>query len=598
MSLKQLGSVRACLLVLLIVVISVPVTLVASRAGRGAKTLTCKVGAFTLKDTEGRNVSLTDFGDQKAIVVAFIGTECPLGNLYVGRLKELHAEFAGRDVQFLAINSNSQDSAEEVAEHAHKREIPFPILKDANGRVADMFGARRTPEVFLLDASGVIRYRGRVDDQHGIGYTRTRPTRRDLAEAIEDVLAGKPVSVSTTEAVGCCIGREKEEAPARKITYTKDIAPVLQKHCQECHHPGQIGPFSLMTYKQARGWSATIREVVQERRMPPWNADPRHGEFANDRSLSREDRDTLLAWIDQRCPEGDASDLPPARTFSEDWVIGKPDLVLSMDKAFCAPAKAPEGGIPYQYFVLPTNFEEDVWVQAAEARPGNRSVVHHLIAFIGDPPQKTEQEIADLDILAAYVPGNRPPIYPAGIGQRIPRRSKLVLQVHYTANGTEQTDRSSVGLIFAKEPPSHEVRARFIENRHFAIPPGAPSHRVVASTTFEKDAVLLNLAPHMHVRGKSFEFRAVFPTGKEDVLLSVPRYDFMWQHTYALAKPLTLPAGTRLECTAQFDNSEGNLNNPNPTKEVRWGDQSWEEMMIGVAGYVWKNEEPRRGSLD
>jgi peroxiredoxin len=593
MSIQRFGGVRTALIVLLLGVIAVPVLFVAARTRDRAPTAEAPLADFTLKDTAGRDVSLADFRDRKAVVVAFLGTECPLGNLYIGRLKELHDEFAPRGVQFLAVNSNSQDSAEEVAEHARKNEVPFSVLKDANGKVADLFGAERTPSVFLLDAGRVVRYRGRVDDQYGIGYKRTQPTRRDLAEALEEVLAGQAVSVPVTQAVGCFIGREKPAEPERRVTYTKDVAIILQKNCQECHRPGQIGPFSLLTYRQARGWSATIREVVSEGRMPPWNADPRHGRFANDRSLPKQDRDTLLAWIDQGCPEGDAADLPPAAEFRDDWTIGQPDLVLTMKEPYRVPAQAPASGIRYQYFALETNFDRDVWVQAAEARPGNRAVVHHIIAFIGEPPQREGQETVDIDMLAGYVPGNRPPMYPAGLGKRVPKGAKIVLQVHYTTNGTEQADQSSVGLVFAKEPPRHQVRARFVENRHFVLPPGAADHEVTAASTFEKDAVLLSLSPHMHLRGKSFEVRAVFPDGKSEVLLSVPRYDFMWQHTYVLAKPLDLPAGTRLECTARFDDSENNPNNPDPTKEVRWGDQSWEEMMIGVVGYAWK-EEPGR----
>jgi peroxiredoxin len=551
------------------------------------------IPAFRLKDTAGREVALADFHDRKAVVVVFIGTECPLVNLYVERLAELHREFARHGVQVLSINSNSQDSAEDVARHAAQRKLPFPVLTDPGQKVADLFGAEHTPEAFLLDCTGAIRYRGRIDDQYTVGGDRGRVTRHDLAEAIRDILAKRPVRLPRTPAPGCFIGRAAPAALQAKVTYARDIAPILRKHCQECHRPGQAAPFSLLTYKQARAWSDTIREVVEAGRMPPWGADPRHGEFANDRRLPEADRKALLAWIEQDCPKGDERDLPPPPPFADGWGIGKPDLVLCMKAAYRIPARAGKGGIPYQYFVLPTNFDRDVWVRAVEARPGNRAVVHHMVVYIGDPPGREREQTADRDILVGFVPGSRPAVYPSELGKRIPKGAKLVLEMHYTANGTEQTDLSSIALVFAKEPPRHEIRARFVVNRDFIIPPRATCHEASAATVFEQDTVVLSLTPHMHLRGKSFQFRAVYPGGRIEILLSVPRYDFNWQHTYLLKKPLLVPRGTRIDCVGCFDNSAANSNNPDPDQEVRWGEQSWDEMLLGVVGYFHPDEGPR-----
>jgi peroxiredoxin len=541
-------------------------------------------------------VSLTDFRHKKAVAVVFIGAECPLANLYAVRLAELQRDFSPRGVQILAINSNCQDEERDVIAHARERKLPFPVLIDPGQEVADLFGARRTPEVFLLDQKGIVRYRGRIDDRYSVGGDRGEPKRHDLVEALREVLADKPVSVPATPVSGCLIGRQEAARPADKITYTKHVALILQKNCQECHRPGQVAPFSLLTYKQARAWSETIREVVLDNRMPPWHADPRHGKFANDRSLSPGDRATLLAWIKQGCPKGDDADEPAPRQFPEGWAIGQPDKVLSMKEAFTIPAEAPKGGVPYQHFVLATDFEQDVWVQAVEARPGTRAVVHHMLLYIGDPPGRADPATSDRDVLAGYAPGSKPTIFPGGLAKRIPRGAKLVLEMHYTANGTEQTDLSSVGLIFAKEPPKHEVKTRFVLNSRFTIPARAADHEVTASTTFEKEALVLSLTPHMHLRGKSFLFRAVYPDKHTEILLSVPRYDFNWQQAYVLQTPLRIPAGTRIECVGRFDNSDSNPNNPDPTREVRYGEQSWEEMMLGVVSYINVEEDASPGA--
>lgn len=549
------------------------------------------IPAFSLKDTHGRTVSSADFKDKSAIAVTFLGTECPVNNAYLPRLKKLHEEFASKGVQFLGINSNSQDAPERVAEHATTYKLPFPMLKDFDGRVADLFKAAATPEVFVLDNQGVVRYRGRIDDQFGVGYQRPKPTRDDLAEALKEVLAGKPVSVASTRVSGCAIGRAKEAGETGEITYNNQVVRILQNRCQECHRSGQIAPFALMTYKQARGWADTIRTVVNDNRMPPWHADPRYGKFANNRSLSKEERDTLFAWIDQGCPKGDDKDLPPPKQFraSDGWTIGKPDVVLTMKEEVKIPAQGGKYGVPYKYYKVPTNFEKDVWVQAAEAKPGNRAVVHHIIVFIVNPAGKEREEGRGDGIggdhLVGTAPGDMPLLLPTGLAKKLPKGSNLIFQMHYTPNGTEQTDRSSVGLILAKEPPVHVARTRAVAQNSLAIPPGDNNYLAVSKTVFKKDALLLSFMPHMHLRGKDFEYKVTYPDGRSEILLSVPRYDFAWQSTYRFETPVRLPAGTKMECTAHFDNSTGNLNNPDPTKKVYWGDQTWEEMMIGWMNY-------------
>jgi hypothetical protein len=344
----------------------------------------------------------------------------------------------------------------------------------------------------------------------------------------------------------------------------------------------------LMTYDDVAPWSAMIKEVVNERRMPPWHADPKIGKFHNSRNLSDAERDALITWIDQGCPKGDEKDAPAPRVFPDTWSIGTPDAVFEMPQAFNVPATAPAKGVPYKYFIVPTNFDEDRWVQAVEAQPGNRSVVHHIIVYVlvdGKKRGPTGQDGIGKGMLVAYAPGDFGAVFPPESAKRIPKGATLVFQMHYTPNGTAQSDRSKVGLIFAKSPPKHEVLSRAITQQLFFLMPGRDNQTVKSTTTFNDDVTVWALFPHMHLRGKSFDYEVVYPDGKREIVLSVPRYDFAWQETYRLERPLELPAGTRINCTAHFDNSAGNPNNPDPTKMVRWGDQTWEEMMIGFVDY-------------
>jgi peroxiredoxin len=559
------------------------------------------VAAFSLPDAAGKDWSFKDAagGKTKAVVVFFLGTECPVNNAFMPRLGELHKAYADKGVAFVAINSNSHDTPVRVATHAAEHKLPFPILKDSGNVVADQFGARRTPEAFVLYPAGTILYQGRIDDQFGVGYRRTAPTRRDLALAIDAVLAGKPVEQPLTAVEGCIIARAITPKASGSVTYTKQVSRILQNKCQECHRPGQVGPMSLLTYKDAVAWSGMIREVVSENRMPPWHADAKHGTFSNDRSLSKADRATLLAWVKQGCPKGDDKDAPAPRKFAQGWTIGKPDVVFEMPKTYTVQAKMPRGGIPYKHFWVNTNFTEDKWIQAAEARPGSRAVVHHIIVYVfpNVPMNKIKRDRRDgigANFLVGYAPGDMPLVLAPGQAKKIPKGARLVFQMHYTPDGVEREDRSAVGLIFAKKPPTNEVRTRGIAYRDIEIPAGAKNHQEASSTVFDRDVDLLSFMPHMHLRGKDFKYVATFPNGQKQTLLSVPRYDFGWQSNYRLAKPLRLPAGTRIDCTAHYDNSADNLNNPDPTKTVVWGDQTWEEMMIGFVDYAYVGDAPKK----
>jgi peroxiredoxin len=546
-----------------------------------------QIGKLDLQDASGKTWTLKDIKGHKAVAVLFIGTECPVNNAYMPHLSELHKAYQDKGVLFIAINSNVQDTRAKIAEHAKEYGIPFAVLKDKDYTTADHFGAQRTPEAFVLDPDRKVRYQGRIDDRFGAGYQRAKADRDDLAIAIDEVLAGKEVTVASTPVAGCLIGRAATPTADATVNYTKHVAPIIQNRCQECHRPGQIGPMPLLTYDDVSAWSAMIQEVVTEKRMPPWHADERHrGTFINERALSKEDYATLLKWIELGCPKGDDRDLPPPRQFADTWYIGKPDIVVTMPREFQVPANAPKGGVPYQYFTVKTNFDEDKWVQAAECKPGNKAVVHHIIAFVMD--NKKGAELSDglgRGMLGAYAPGDIGSAFPPGTAKKLPKGATIVFQVHYTPNGVACSDKSSVGLVFAKEPPKVEVQARAISNMLFQIPPGDPNYEVRSESSFKKDIVLYQLLPHMHLRGKDFKYDIVYPDGKTETILYVPRYDFGWQATYRFREPLLLPQGTKIKCLAHFDNSPGNPWNPDPTAKVKFGEQTWEEMMIGFIDY-------------
>jgi peroxiredoxin len=539
---------------------------------------------FSLQDIHRRPRALDKFKDKKALVVIFAGAECKVSNLYVPTLIELQKQYADKGVQFLMINSNWHEPFVLTSADAQEREVPFPVLKDFDQKVAAQFGAQRTPEAFLLDAQRVIRYHGRIDDQYGLRHERAKPTRHDLQEAIEELLKGKAVTTAETEVSGCQITRADKPRVQGEVTYARHVAVIMQKRCQECHRPGEIGPFPLLTYDQAKARSQWIHEVVLEQRMPPWHADPRHGKFVNDRRLTSEERDMLLAWVEKGCPKGDDKDLPPPREFVEGWKIGKPDAVFRMEEEFKVPAT---GVVDYQRFTVDPGFKEDMWVEAAECRPGNRAVVHHMLIYVQTPGSQLYDKDGKAATLAGWAPGDMPALFKPGTARLVPAGAKLIFEVHYTPNGTAQTDRSTVGLRFAKKRPEHWVESNILANMLLKVPARKASHTEQMVYTFKGDALLLSFMPHMHWRGVSAKYVATYPDGRTDTLLSVPDYDFNWQSVYRFAEPLTIPKGTKLTWICTWDNSADNPRNPDPTKEIRWGLQTWDEMQNGWMDLVW-----------
>jgi hypothetical protein len=358
---------------------------------------------------------------------------------------------------------------------------------------------------------------------------------------------------------------------AAALTFHKDIEPIFQAHCQSCHRPGEVAPMPLLKYQDARPWAKAIRAAVITGKMPPWSPDPHVGKFLNDLSLAPGEKEKIVAWIDAGAPEGKLSDAPAPRQFPEGWNIPQPDVVFELPEPYDVPAS---GTIDYKYIRVPTNFTEDKWVQIAEVRPGAPSVVHHAIVVMRAPGNRREE------YLAGYAPGMTPQIWKPGEARLIKAGSVLEFQMHYATNGSPARDRTRIGLIFAKEPVTEQVIGTQLTPQTLNIPPGDANYRVEASGTMGQDVKLVAIRAHMHVRGKSMEVRAVYPTGETEILLNVPKYDFNWQPYYYLETPKVLPKGTRIEATSYFDNSPNNRFNPDPTATVTWGPQSWDEMMI------------------
>jgi peroxiredoxin/mono/diheme cytochrome c family protein len=549
---------------------------------------------FTLTDIHGQTKTLTDLAGPKGTLLAFIGVECPLVKLSAPKLVRLAEKYQAEGIHFVAIDPNAQDSLLEIKKFQEEHKLPFAVLLDKGGSTAQQLQIERVPTVLLLDANKELVYRGRVDDQYGfrpgldgrkLSYQLPKPKREDLARAIDDLLASKPIQLAQTEATGCLIGKARTPDPKSKVTYSDQIVRLFNAHCVSCHRPGQIGPFALGSYEDAAGWAEMILEVVSDRRMPPWHADPAHGTFSNDARLRDEQIQLVKDWVAAGVPEGDRSQVPTPPKFPEGWLMPEPDQVIYMaDKAYSVQA---EGTVPYINFIVDPGWKEDKWVTAMEPRPGNPKVVHHIVMFVIPPPGRTKYytkglPLTVLDWFASFAPGLRPPVLPEHMGRFIPAGSKLLFQMHYTPCGTPEEDRSFIGIKFADPAKvKREVAVQHAGNMFFSIPPQVKNHQLEAWYDFSRDSVLLTVSPHMHWRGKDFKYTLHFPDGREQVVLFVPQYDFGWQTTYTLAEPIRVPKGSRLHCVAHYDNSADNLNNPNPMATVRFGEQTWDEMMYG-----------------
>ncbi len=554
-----------------------------------------RIADVTFTDLAGTSQSLTTIADGRIVVFAMTSTSCPLSRKYLPTLEELVTS-SGAGIAWILVNSVATDKPADMQAAATRFGDRVIYVHDADGRLAATVGSTSTTDVVVLAADRTIAYHGAIDDQYGFGYSIDAPRRRYLADALAAIRAGDVLPVAATEAPGCVLDRPVAAAPIADVTYHGRISRIVERHCVECHRAGGAGPFPLDTYDDLVAHAPMVREVIDRGTMPPWfaaatPADPEtgrvHTPWANDRSLAEAEKRDLLRWLAGGRPEGDPSDAPAARQYPEGWHIGTPDAVFEFGEPVVVKAT---GVMPYQTVIVETHLPEDRWVRAIEVQPGDRNVVHHaLIHLAGAEEQADDPRDAAAEerggFWGEYVPGQNTLLYPDGFAKKLPKGARLKFQMHYTPNGTATTDRTRVGVIYAKEPPRHEVRVAGIVNARIAIPPGAADHREEASVKLPFDARVMSFLPHLHVRGKACRYELIRGDGTRTTLLDIPRYDFNWQLLYRLYEPLALQAGDTLVFAAWYDNSAGNPANPDPTKTVRWGPQTFDEMHLGYVEY-------------
>ena len=579
---------------------------------------------FSLLDYAGKHYELRRT-PAKLVVLFFTGSDCPIARQSGSKLQAISNEFGGKGVAVWLVNSTPQndpgparlDAMYEMGRFApreilgdryavkelrdlvppsvlgdretiRKETLQYvfgspplpPVLRDEQQVVSRYFDVARTCEAVVIDTEALkVIYRGAVDDQFAEGARRPQATKHFLRDALDDFLAGRAVTTPKTKAHGCVI-TYTALPEGREVTYTRDVAPILQKKCVGCHSSGEIGPFAMAGFEKVKGWSGMIREVVLDRRMPPWHADPHFGKFANDRSLTAAESNALVKWVADGCPRGDGDDplesLASGKLSTADWPLGEPDFVARIP-AQEVPAT---GAVDYRYidsdFVLP----RDAWLRAAVTRPGNAKVVHHIIVR-ARYPARYDGPKSESFLLTTWVPGLAQGECPPDTGVFLPKGSTFNFEVHYTPDGAPHRDETAIGLYLAKEKPKMQLEIRAAHTRELEIPPGAADAQHTATYFFKKDAILYAMSPHMHVRGSWFKFELMTPDGRRQTLLSVPSYDFNWQTSYRLSEPRKVPAGSWMLCTGAFDNSATNPHNPDATQRVTWGPQTWNEMFMG-----------------
>ncbi len=540
-----------------------------------------------------------------ASVLVFYSSECPISNAYSPTLNRLAAEFPPDRARIVGVCVDPDLTNDEIKTHAKDFALKFPIIRDRNGALAARLGATVTPEAFVVDDAGRVRYHGRIDDQF-IGRRKANavPATNELRDALQAVLSAREVAVEHVEAVGCPLPEQAK--PTEPPTYNGQVALLLQKHCQECHRKGQVAPFALDTYEQARKRAADISAVVEDRAMPPWKPVPGIGpKFQHSRALDKSAIATIAAWAAAGAPLGDPSTAPAPARFPEDWVLGTPDLIVQPAEEFSIPA---EGQDIYRCFVVPTNLPKDVYLTAIEYQPGNRKVVHHMLAFVdtsGKAREKDAQEPGPgytcfsgpgVEIhgdLGGWAPGNEPSRLPDGIGRAMPKGADVIIQVHYHPDGKPETDRSRIGLHFARTPIKQTLHWNAAIDHGLNIPAGASAHESRAAWPVPVDLVAHAVIPHMHLLGRDIQMSVTFPDGRTEDLVKIADWDFAWQNTYYFDKPMDLPKGSVVKVVAHFDNSKDNPKNPNRANPipVHWGEATTDEMNIGFIAVTKKGQD-------
>lgn len=535
------------------------------------------ISDVSFTDLDEKSGKLSDYRSNVATVLFLNQIDCPLCGKYIPTIKQYEKNYASKKITFFIVNVDSTASKTTLRAAYEKWGLSSRYLPDFNNEVASALGAKSTTEVFVLDAARTLVYRGPIDDQYGINYSLASPRKQFLKNALEALLNNKSVAEPAFSAPGCALNFKavKKTIP---ITYYNQVSRILQQNCETCHRAGESAPFSLDTYKQAKSHGGMIRKVTQSKLMPPWLANPKVGEWANERSLSASDIDALSEWFTSGMPEGDPKEAPVPIVWTKGWNIGKPDVVYTISKPIAVPAT---GVMPYQYEIVQTSFSDDKWIQAAEIRVTHPEIVHHVVVY-----EKSKITGGNFDgFLAGKVPGESWRVYPKGMAKKLSKNAELIFEIHYTPNGTALNDQPQLGFIFANSPPTHEISSMAIGDSNFTIPAYDANYPVSAEEVLTKKIKIFSFLPHMHLRGKAFQYQATYPDGRKELLLDIPKYDFNWQLLYEAKNPIELPAGAKITATGWFDNSEKNPANPDPSKSVKFGLQTFEEMMIGYVDY-------------
>ena len=557
-----------------------------------------RIENFVLLDQHGDAHNLYYHRDKSAVVIMIQGNGCPIVRNALTDYKALRDTYANRGVHFMMLNANLQDQRSTILAEAEKFGIDMPILHDETQLIGESLNLVRTAEVLVIDPKNwQIVYRGPINDRQVYERQKAEASNHYAAEAIANVLANQPVTVANRDTMGCLINFAQRNADHEQISYTDTIAPILQEKCVVCHTEGGLGPWAMSSYEMVRGFAPMMREVIRTKRMPPWHADPHIGVWKNDKSLSIEQTQTLVHWIEAGTPRGEGEDPLKDLTISRvEWPLGEPDLILDIPE-YTIPAS---GVVDYKFPRLANPLDQGVWVKAATVIPGNREVVHHILA--GSIDATTAQAKRDSGVfdnyLIGYAPGNESNLFPQDTGVYIAPGGEYTFQLHYTPIGREVVDNSRIGLYFHDEQPGNFYRQSVVIDPTIQIPPNQPRHAEVAYYEFDKPALLHDLVPHSHYRGVASKFELIGPDGSRETVLSVPNYDFNWQRTYTFAEPMRIEPGSRLVHTTWYDNSAANPGNPDPNRTVPWGLQSWDEMLYGAFSYTLVDETSEAPILD
>ena len=541
------------------------------------------------EDVAGMRHQLIDHSSRTGLVIAATSTSCPLSKKNFPTLIRLAREYHQKGIDVILVNPISTDDRNDVQKASVELGKHGVYVHDRECAMIRELGLTTTTDVILIDSARTVKYQGAVDDQYGFGYQLAAPRRRFLISAIEEFLNGHPVAIAATEAPGCDLDVDASAPRNVEITYHNRISRIVQAHCGECHRDQGVAPFSLQTHAEVVAHAPMIQTVINRGSMPPWFASPARDQksspWLNDCSLSDIDKRDFLEWLRSERPIGDAKDAPLPVRYPDGWTIGKPDLIVKFPKA--EPIQA-TGFMEYKTVVVKAPLDENKWVQSIEVRPGAPQVIHHVLVFVqapGDASNRMATPGDEINYWGIYVPGSGKQIYPKGLARMLPKGAEIQFQMHYTPNGTATEDLTQVGFVFADGPPENEVKTTSLVNAWFEIPPGDENYQDFAKMTLPFDATVLGFLPHMHLRGKSCRYEVIAADGTREVLLDIPHYDFNWQLFYRYREPRTFAKQTMLKFTAAFDNSRKNPANPDPTASVRWGQQTFEEMIVGYVEY-------------